>query len=156
MYYLIYNISQCSMNLKLFIYHIRSLNKSTPLWLECVNTRSSYHDIRSCNGWRCYNRTATPAREISGSKKWIWYNVKHSCYYLLRTALADNISDLPIKVILWYLMLARPLNSLGPRCLCLKQFLIWTPLSSTGFVQFVLRAPQNFYFAQVWAGGASE
>src|SRR6218665_362719 len=39
-------------------------------------------------------------------------------------ALADNLSALPPQVILWYLMLAQPLNSIGP-----SRF--WVPLLGT-------------------------
>src|SRR6218665_3041972 len=43
---------------------------------------------------------------------------------LHRRALAENLSALPPEVILWYLMLTRPLNSIGPSRL-------WAPLHGT-------------------------
>src|SRR6218665_2512149 len=43
---------------------------------------------------------------------------------LHRSALADNLSTLPPEVILWYLMIAQPLNSIGPTQL-------WVPLLGT-------------------------
>jgi len=45
-------------------------------------------------------------------------------FTLHRRALADNLSALPPEVILWYLMLARPLNSIGHSRL-------WVPLLGT-------------------------